>query len=484
MIGLARPMPDELIPHQLHLTLPQVKKMVKGLPTQIPMKQMGSGAGDHVIFLHPENAHRLLGSYRKGKGVRLTMSPTEIHHSLQHGRGFLDTLKKGVKSVGRFLKGALKNPVVKELGKEAVHYGAEALGTAVGAYFGNPMAGAMLGDAIGRAGESVIDHEGNLHHAGQSLKTDAVKAGKSALLDVVKTEIKDPRIRAVAQSVITGDAPSMEAGTGIRKGRGRPKKVLGKGYGEDTIKDALHKAEKLISKPISGKGMKKGSAEMKEKMAKLRAMRKGGQGLYGGGMWDWADPKKNGVAKAFDPKQNGVANAFQKTFTPALGNEIVSGLKTAGHYAIPAITGALGSVAGTALTGNPVGGVAGSALGSYAGNQIDKKLGIGAKRGRGRPRKMGAGASMSAPYKNAMKMNFDGLELNNTTAPNAPASAFSRDPRVRPSSTEMTMSPYQSITSPAMNPFVPTTYTQEGGASCGYGGRGLKGKGLYGGGLF
>jgi hypothetical protein len=48
----------------------------------------------------------------------------------------------------------------------------------------------------------------------------------------------------------------------------------------------------------------------------------------------------------------------------------------------------------------------------------------------------------------------------------------------------MTLSPYQSITSPAMNPFIPTNYTQEGGTSSGYGGRGLyglsNGRGLYG----
>jgi hypothetical protein len=37
--------------------------------------------------------------------------------------------------------------------------------------------------------------------------------------------------------------------------------------------------------------------------------------------------------------------------------------------------------------------------------------------------------------------------------------------------------------SPAMNPFIPAYYTQQGGVSCGYGGRGLYtsyGKGLYG----
>ena len=41
------------------------------------------------------------------------------------------------------------------------------------------------------------------------------------------------------------------------------------------------------------------------------------------------------------------------------------GVKRVGHYAIPATTGALG------------GGVAGSALGSYAGDKINQKIEIG-----------------------------------------------------------------------------------------------------------
>ena len=63
----------------------------------------------------------------------------------------------------------------------------------------------------------------------------------------------------------------------------------------------------------------------------------------------------------------------------------------------------------------------------------------------------------------------------------------------------MTLSPYQQTTSPAMNPFVPTNYFQEGGQSAGYGeavapkkGGGVRrkkkmmmmGHGMYGSGLY
>jgi hypothetical protein len=61
---------------------------------------------------------------------------------------------------------------------------------------------------------------------------------------------------------------------------------------------------------------------------------------------------------------------------------------------------------------------------------------------------------------------------------------------VRPSSIESPsdygfMSPYQRMDSPAMNPFVPTTYLQQGGTDSGYGGisqsqaNKLMGAGLY-----
>ena len=157
--------------------------------------------------------------------------------------------------------------------------------------------------------------------------------------------------------------------------------------------------------------------------------------MNGEGMWDWIDPNKNGVANAFDPKKNGVANLYYqgvygikhlagsaddlrkqvervgreklanvvntardqaieasrnlgKTFNPALGNQIVGGLKVAGHYAIPAITGAIGSTLGElASGGNPIAGFAGNQAGKMAGQQINKAIGIGIRRRRGRPRK-------------------------------------------------------------------------------------------------
>ena len=110
--------------------------------------------------------------------------------------------------------------------------------------------------------------------------------------------------------------------------------------------------------------------------------------LAGEGMWDWLDPKKNGVAKAFDPNQNGVAKAFEpvkqvaeNTFTPQLGRDITSGLI---HQALPAVISGLAGSATTALTGNPyagfaVGQTAGKFAGKEAGDALGKATGYGLK---------------------------------------------------------------------------------------------------------
>jgi hypothetical protein len=241
-----------------------------------------------------------------------------------------------------------------------------------------------------------------------------------------------------------------------------------------SLSDVARTAKKIFGKGMS-KRPAKGSPEMKEYMAKIRGMKKG-KGFL------------DDLQSAFDPNKNGLVDAFRPETLKRRGKKI-------GKYVIPAAGSALGGVAGSYL-GGPMGGVAGSAAGKYAGDEAVKQMGSGRKRGR--PRKgTGASASMSKPYKQALALNkmTYGLSLNNSTGANEPISKFKTDPRVKPSSTEMTLSPYQSMSSPAMNPFVPTTYQQQGGESKGYGeavphtniyGQGVrrrrKGVGLYGGG--
>jgi hypothetical protein len=159
-----------------------------------------------------------------------------------------------------------------------------------------------------------------------------------------------------------------------------------------------------------------------------------------------------------------------------------AGLKEFGKDAVsnllPIATSALGGVAGAMITKNPAGAMAGKRLGELAGKHISKAI-VG----------RGGGAKLSKPYKKALAANYSGLEVP-VRMSNEKVPAGAVDKRVKPSSEQMTLSPYQKTTSPAMNPFVPMTYAQEGGSGSGYGqgkpysniyGRGMKkmGVGLY-----
>ena len=79
----------------------------------------------------------------------------------------------------------------------------------------------------------------------------------------------------------------------------------------------------------------------------------------GKGMFDFLDPARNGVNQFINDK-----------VAPVVIDQ-----------GIPILTGALGSVAGTALTGSPVGGVAGSFIGKKAGEEAVRR--IRRKRGKG-----------------------------------------------------------------------------------------------------
>ena len=413
------------IPHQLHLTHTQAMKLMKGQGTIIPHHQMGSDKGHHIVHLSPQTARKLLTSYKKGKGMRLSLSPDEIRSTVMQGQGFKDVLKK----IGHVAHKVVSHPVGKKIAHHLAETGAHAVGDIAGQYIGQE-AGHHLGNALGRAAHSAIEDK-SLHSGAHALGHEAVHH----LLGMGVKRRGRP-VKGAASKTHKGEMDyTTKKGDVVHHIAGH------------YVKEALDPYDSE-EEAASGSGLKKGSAAMKAKMAKLRAMKKTGGKI---------DFKK-------------------------LGNQIKSGLKTAAHYAIPAATSALGTAAGAEF--GPIGAVAGQAAGSYAGDQLNKVLGTGVRK-RGRPRKVGGDlASMSAPYKQALRINFNGLDLNNETIDNAPISKFKTNPRVKPSSTEMTLSPYQSVTSPAMNPFVPTSYAQEGGTSAGYGGRGLRGSGLYGSGLF
>lgn len=457
----------DFVPHQIHLTRPQIQKLGKGLATNLKHSQMGADKGDFVVMLHPQNARKMLTSFKKSKGMRLTLSPEEIEMTEKHGSGFFRTLKKWT-GIGKtqFLGEA------KKIGKKVVSTGAMAVGEAVGAYTGNPVAGAMLGQSLSKAGEKMVDSiqpsKGKLgikfdpREGVKSLKEDA----KMYAVEAMDREIDKlpPDQKRIAEKALAGEYPDassfiMDVGKASVSGRG-----------------------------VLGKRPPKGSPEMKEYMAKLRALKgsKGGKINIGRAFRNLGRDIKRSAEKTGSLIKRDLIDPAGKALT---SKDAMNVYKEIGRHAIeqgiPAIT-TLGSMA----LGDPTG-MSGAMLGNVASQYASKEYKGAVGRGmivpmvrpRGRPRKGGAVASLSKPYKEALKYNYGGLEVA-SFADNRPVSDFSVNPRVRPSSTEMTLSPYAKLDSPAMNPFVPKYYTQEGGASCGYGGRGLYAGGLYGGGLF
>lgn len=429
-------MKKDLIPHQIHLSKSQITRLGQGLSTNLKHSQMGSDKGDYVVMLHPQNARKMLTAYRKGKGMRLCLSPEEMNGTEREGSGFFRGLKKTT-GVGKkqFLEEA------KSIGKEVVHNGSTAVGSAISAYTGNPVLGQAIASSLDKAGTATIDSVESTRKGVKfrpkkglkSLKEDAMKYAVEAVDRQVDKLPADQR--AVAEKALAGQYPSASS--------------------------LIFDVAEITSR---GRGLK-GSAEMKEKMARLRAMK--GSGAKSDFKSLGKTLNKN-IAKPLSSKK--AINVYEK-----IGKHII-------EEGIPVAT----TLASMAL-GDPTGmsgAVVGNVASQYASDAYEKKTGglfmemASKKRGRGRPRKLGGGASMSKPFKRAMKNNFSGLEVENF-ADNKPVADFSVNKKVRPSPAEMTLSPYQRLDSPAMNPFIPSVYTQEGGQSCGYGGRGLYGGGLF-----
>jgi hypothetical protein len=452
-----------LIPHQLHLSDKQIKTLTSGGSVNIPLKHMGSGAGNTVVLLHPQNARKLLNSYKKGKGMRLNLGPEELKGSMIQGRGFKSemrtlnkgfkenarTINKGFKDIGKDISRGFNKKVVdsglgKRMASELIDVGANVLLPAgmsgLSMLAGDPtgMSGAMAGEIIGdqldkyaeRKGYGVMNMKDKMARLRSMRKT--AKAGEGLYRTLHKAGIKNPKQKLKAVGKATAKVASQMAGDAITAYTGNP------ALGESVARIADETAERMIDKGVKS-GLKHG-AKMSAREAKRMAIE---------AVDDYAD-------EHLPPEQ-------KKIVEKAL----------AGKY--KDAKDLIYDVADISPTGRTIKQVAQS---------YDPYLGMGIKRGRGRPRKnlIGTGANMSSAYKKALKVNYGGLELNNIGADNKPITQFKRNPRVKQSSSEMTLSPYQNIHSPAMNPFVPTNYFQEGGQNKGYGGSGLYmpgGNGLF-----
>jgi hypothetical protein len=333
---------DDLIPHQLHLTNPQIAKLLQGLTASIPHKNLGADKGDKIMLLSSANAEKMLKNYKSGTGVKVKLSNHEIASSIAKGRGIEDIFK---------------SPIAQKVIDKLVDKGIDRL-LGSGLYGGDIFSDIFNNPTVQRIGMKVVDKG-----------IDRLLGGK-----------------------VKGQSPTVAS---LRPAKGSP--------------------------------------EMKEKMARLRALKKGG-----GGAEDFF---------------NKIGNAFKQTYNQPPRSEAE---RKAANFVNENLIARVPSIVSRI---NPD---AGEVIGLPINAYLDSRRKID---------NQGRGVSNSKAYRQATKQ-LTGVDITPVVS-NAPVSKFKTNPKVRPSSDQMTLSPYQNPSAPAMNPFVPTRYTQEGGTQSGYGGRGL-----------
>ena len=437
----------ELIPHQLHLTHQQLAKIVKGQGVNVPVSQMGSDKGDVVVMLHPHNARKMLDAYKRNKGMRLGLSPVELEASMTEGRGFGRFMKK----VGRKIKHGLSDAgkaigkVAKPVGSSLIHAGIPAVLGVAGDVLGGPaggVAGAVLGDLASKElGEAtgLGLYGGGLYGGG--LTPEQARKHYMHLIRSMRGMSEEEKAKIRGSGLFRT----------LRK-IGITKKGIVKGL-----------------KTIGNNALKLGSAAIGTAIGSFT-----GNPMLGASLASSIDRAGEKALDTLEPGKYGVQMR---------AGEALSGLKKdmkdlakveLQRVIAEKVPVDLQDMAQEVVAGVPIKQAIKDEM-HRRGVVSDISLGEGVKRGRGRPRKnvMGAGAPQSVAYQRALSANFSGLKLNNIVSDNAPVGNYKINPVVRPSSDEMTLSPYQSTSSPAMNPFIPTYYTQMGGTQSGYGGRGM-----------
>lgn len=76
----------------LALTPNSLKKMHKHQPTLLKHGQMTGG--EMEIYVTPMKAKKMMNAVKKGKGMKLHMSPDEMEHTIKHGKGVVLSSRK------------------------------------------------------------------------------------------------------------------------------------------------------------------------------------------------------------------------------------------------------------------------------------------------------------------------------------------------------------------------------------------------------
>src|SRR5438093_164331 len=106
-------MVSQLVPVQVSLSVPQKKKLVKGLTVRLTNASLHGPVTLHVPKLV---ANRIAKARANGKGMQITLSQAALKHNQMRGSGLFDVFKK------------IAGPIIGDLAGNLLNQGANALG--------------------------------------------------------------------------------------------------------------------------------------------------------------------------------------------------------------------------------------------------------------------------------------------------------------------------------------------------------------------
>ena len=293
----------------VYLTSPQFLKYRKGHTFQLTNSQLQADSGKHKVDIHlgKKDYKRLLTAIKNGKGYRFS-------HKNVVGGSLWGSFKKGLSTIGNFVKNNVSKDDVKSVLKQGVEM----------------VAPDSVKEIAKRSVDKVVDYGYDDSNKGKSLKEHAL-----SLANDLQPELQDAGVQA-GQKIIDKVKEKLQ-GDGIKK-------------------------------------FKKGSQEAKDHMARIRAMRKsksvGGSITMDDGVRDLVPRSIRPIKGSPEMKERMASlRAFRKTKGAGFWDDISSKLI---HVGIPT----LGHLAGEVL-GGPAGAMAGETLGNMAGDAIGKATGRG-----------------------------------------------------------------------------------------------------------
>ena len=305
-------MQDHSIPVQMLLTSPQLRNLNNGKAFQMSHHQLINGTGNKHVELHlsPDEHHRLMKNIQYGKGHRFKMN--EIR-----GGSFLGSLSKAAKSITKVIPKSVAQTGV-DIALNSTPLGGTPIGNELGQTIVNKAYGNGLFGDIGHAIKKAIP---------KNIAKDVINTGLSTI------GANNP----ITQSLVNTGVNSAY-GHGLFSNIGNAiKKAVPKSVAKDIVKTGLQTvglnnpiAQSLVNAGVnsaySGGKLKKGSLEMKARMAHLRSMRKGkGIGSFVKGIA--SNVKKSGI-------RNGLADSLIDGINSVSGTKLGNTLQPLIHQGI------------------------------------------------------------------------------------------------------------------------------------------------------